>query len=75
MAGTGQKGGKNRKYGRNLKSKSAIAYKAERRDLKNKAKKALRYAKSVAKKAAKALTMVAHGTARRLRRVQQGITK
>jgi hypothetical protein len=72
MAGTSQ-GGKNRKYGRNLKSPSAKAYKAERRDLKNKARTVVRIAKEALKRLAR--ITVARGTARRLRRIKEGITK
>ena len=74
MAGTTQKGGKNRKYGRNLKSKSAIAYNAEHRDVKNKAARLAKHLKQVAANATK-IMKVLRGTARHARRVKEGITK
>jgi len=62
-----KQGGKNRKYGRHLKSPSAKAYAAEGRDRKNAAKRAARIAKFIAKKAANP-PKVPRGTARALKR-------
>jgi len=65
-------GGKNRKYGRHLKSPAAKAYTAEKRSVKNAAKRATKVARMVAKKAANP-PKVPRGTARSLRRKHLGV--
>lgn len=70
---TTQKSGKNRKYGRQRKSASAMRYKAENRCAKNKAKRILKHAKRCIAKAHKAIK-VPRGTQRRKNRIAEGKT-
>lgn len=72
---TTQKSGKNRKYGRQRKSASAMRYKAENRCAKNKAKRAIKHSKRMFKDIQRVTSMkVPRGTQRRKNRIAEGKT-